>query len=238
MYLFRYSIFIAACFMYTYFNARNAFYLILSLILLLFLLRHWQCSLVTEKEKNMVNNVIGTFNKKIEMHNLSQRHGLITSCLPMMHALSIKIARKTGYPREDLFQESVLGLLRALEFYKGKNGAKFSTYAYFWAMSFISNYIDREEKNASCVCHENTGKTAQSPEHILLEKEMKNMLNVSLLHLKPIQLKIIRLRFFADQNQNRSLEKLSAELCIEKTKIKRIYRSALLNLRSKYNEYR
>lgn len=194
--------------------------------------------LVIKKEKNMVNNFVGTFSKKIEMYNLSERHRIIISCLPMMRALSIKIARKTGYPREDLFQESILGLLRALEFYEGKNGAKFSTYAYFWAISFISNYIDREEKNANLICLENKEKVvAESPENILLEKEMKNALNLSLSHLRPIQLKIIGLRFFADQNQNKSLEKLSTELCIEKTKIKRIYKNALQNLRSKYNKY-
>lgn len=183
----------------------------------------------------MVTNVVGTFSKKIEMYNLSERHRIIISCLPMMRALSIKIARKTGYPSEDLFQESVLGLLRALEFYEGKNGAKFSTYAYFWATSFISSYIDREEKNAGLVCYENVEKTAESPETILLEKEMKNMLNVSLLHLRPLQLKIIRLRFFA--GQNKTFKKISEELCIDKAKVKRIYKKALQNLRGKYSEY-
>lgn len=185
----------------------------------------------------MVNNLIGTLNKKVEMYNLSERHRIITSCLPTMYALSVKISRKTGYPGEDLFQESVLGLMRALEFYEGKNGAKFSTYAYFWAMSFISNYIDREEKNTNLVCQENRMKATDSPESILLEKEMKNALNLSLQTLKPMQLKIIGLRFFTDQNQNVSLNKLASELCIKKTKVRRIYKNALMNLRNKYKEY-
>ena len=63
----------------------------------------------------MVNNLIGTFNKKVEIYNLPQQHKLIISCLPMLQALSVKIARKTGYSSEDLFQESVLGLLKAIQ---------------------------------------------------------------------------------------------------------------------------
>lgn len=189
------------------------------------------------KGENMVNNLIGTLSKKVEMCNMSQQHRIITSCLPMMHALAVKIARKTGYSCEDLFQESVLGLIQALEYYEGKNGAKFSTYAYFWAMSFISKYIEREKRNTNLISHENRGKVTDSPENILLEKEMKDMLNLSLLNLKPMQLKIISLRFFADQNQNKSLKTLASELHIKKTKVRRIYKNALQNLRNKYNEY-
>lgn len=185
----------------------------------------------------MVNKLIGTFGKKVETYNLPQQHKVITSCLPMIRALSIKIARKTGYSREDLFQESVLGLIRAMEYYECKNGAKFSTYAYFWAMSFISKYIENEERNTGLIYHDNSGKAYDSPEKILLEKEMRDMIARSLRNLKPMQRKIICLRFFADQNQNKSLNDLAAELRIKKTSVRRIYKNALLNLRSQYDEY-
>ena len=171
----------------------------------------------------MVNNLIGSLNKKVEKYNLTEQHRIIISCLPMLHALSIKIARRTGHSSDDLFQESVLGLLRAMQSYEGKNGAKFSSYAYFWALSFISKYIDRENKNIKSANNEN----------ILLEKEKKEELNLSLLKLNPIQLKIISLRFFSNEKQNKSLKTLAEELCITENKINKIYKIALSKLRRK-----
>jgi RNA polymerase sigma factor (sigma-70 family) len=189
------------------------------------------------KEKKMVNNLIGSFSKKVEMYNLSEQNKLIVSCLPMMHALSIRIARKTGCSHEDLFQESVLGLLRAAQAYNGKNGAKFSTYAYFWAMAFISNYINKEYKLNKIIYQDDKNDCLKNPENILLEKEKKKILKLSLLDLTPMQLKIIGLRFFTDEKQNKSLNSLANELCLEKSKLIRIYKMALLELREKCKDY-
>ena len=185
----------------------------------------------------MVNNLIGTFNKKVEIYNLPQQHKLIISCLPMLQALSVKIARKTGYSSEDLFQESVLGLLKAIQLYKGENGAKFSTYGYFWALSFMSKYIDKENKVNKLNNYENEEELIQSPEKALLEKEKNEILKLSLLNLTPIQLKIIGLRFFTEENQNKSLNSLAKELCIKKNKINKIYKITLSELRQKCKDY-
>ena len=181
----------------------------------------------------MVNNLIGSLNKKVEKYNSSEQHRIIISCLPMLHALSVKIARRTGHSSEDLFQESVLGLLRAVQSYEGKNGAKFSTYAYFWALAFIEKYIDRENKNINSQNNEYIENSITSPENILLEKEKKKELNLSLLKLDPIQLKIISLRFFSHEKQNKSFKTLAEELCITETKLNKIYKIALSKLRRK-----
>ena len=181
----------------------------------------------------MVNNLIGSLNKKVEKYNSSEQHRIIISCLPMLHALSVKIARRTGHSSEDLFQESVLGLLRAVQSYEGKNGAKFSTYAYFWALAFIEKYIDRENKNINSLNNEYIENFIISPENILLEKEKKKELNLSLLKLDPIQLKIINLRFFSNEKQNKSFKTLAEELCITETKLYKIYKIALSKLRRK-----
>ena len=72
-----------------------------------------------------------------------------------------------------------------------------------------------------------------SPENILLEKEKKKELNLSLLKLDPIQLKIINLRFFSNEKQNKSFKTLAEELCITETKLYKIYKIALSKLRRK-----
>jgi DNA-directed RNA polymerase sigma subunit (sigma70/sigma32) len=71
----------------------------------------------------------------------------------------------------------------------------------------------------------------------LLEKEKKKILKLSLLDLTPMQLKIIGLRFFTDEKQNKSLNSLANELCLEKSKLIRIYKMALLELREKCKDY-
>jgi DNA-directed RNA polymerase sigma subunit (sigma70/sigma32) len=52
-----------------------------------------------------------------------------------------------------------------------------------------------------------------------------------------MQLKIIGLRFFTDEKQNKSLNSLANELCLEKSKRIRIYKMALLELREKCKDY-
>ena len=85
--------------------------------------------------------------------------------------------------------------------------------------------------------YENEEEIIQSPEKALLEKEKNEILKLSLLNLTPIQLKIIGLRFFTEENQNKSLNSLAKELCIKKNKINKIYKITLSELRQKCKDY-
>ncbi|MCL6646583.1 MAG: sigma-70 family RNA polymerase sigma factor [Dehalococcoidia bacterium] len=51
--------------------------------------------------------------------------------------------RCPGFERDDLFQEGVLGLLRALRGFDPTRGCRFSTYATFWIRQGIQRSIDR-----------------------------------------------------------------------------------------------
>jgi ATP-dependent protease ClpP protease subunit len=54
----------------------------------------------------MVNNLIGSLNKKVEKYYSSEQHRIIISCLPMLHALSVKIARRTGHSYEEIARDT------------------------------------------------------------------------------------------------------------------------------------
>ena len=101
----------------------------------------------------------------------------------------------------------------------------------------MSKYIDKENKVNKLNNYENEEEIIQSPEKALLEKEKNEILKLSLLNLTPIQLKIIGLRFFTEENQNKSLNSLAKELCIKKNKINKIYKITLSELRQKCKDY-
>lgn len=62
-------------------------------------------------------------------------------------------ARKLGYEKEDIYQESVLAFLRALHSYKDENGASFRTYAGICIRNHISSILrsGRRQKNSAMV---------------------------------------------------------------------------------------
>lgn len=77
-----------------------------------------------------------------------------TVCVKKNMGLVYKLAgrrvqrgRIKGLEQEDLIQEGVLGMQRALETYTNERGVAFSTYAYFW----ICQTIDRAIANAGTI---------------------------------------------------------------------------------------
>tara|TARA_R110002110_G_C13274252_1_gene701979 strand:+ start:202 stop:891 length:690 start_codon:yes stop_codon:yes gene_type:complete len=78
--------------------------------------------------------------KRIEKGDISARNKMIQSNLRL--ALSVvKKYTNRGVDIDDLFQESVLGLTRAVDEFDWSKGFKFSTYAYWWIQASIRSYI-------------------------------------------------------------------------------------------------
>jgi RNA polymerase primary sigma factor len=78
--------------------------------------------------------------KRIEKGDESARNKMIQSNLRL--ALSVvKKYTNRGVDIDDLFQESVLGLTRAVDEFDWSKGFKFSTYAYWWIQASVRAYI-------------------------------------------------------------------------------------------------
>ena len=57
-----------------------------------------------------------------------------------------RYSRKDDHLFEDLYQEGILGLLRAKETFDPERGYKFLTYATWWIQGYISRYLKKDFK--------------------------------------------------------------------------------------------
>jgi RNA polymerase primary sigma factor len=69
--------------------------------------------------------------RRIERGDLEAKDRMIESNLRLVHAVA-RTYRGRGVPFDDLVQEGTVGLVRAVERFDHRHGAKFSTYAVWW----------------------------------------------------------------------------------------------------------
>src|SRR4051794_14803940 len=69
--------------------------------------------------------------RRIERGDLAARDQMIAANLRLVHAVA-RGYRERGVPYEDLVQEGVVGLMRAVEKFDHRRGLRFSTYAIWW----------------------------------------------------------------------------------------------------------
>ena len=78
--------------------------------------------------------------KKIAEGDRIARDTMITSNLRLAASIAKKYTNK-GVDFEDLMQESTLGLMKAVDRFDWQRGFKFSTYAYWWILQTIKQYV-------------------------------------------------------------------------------------------------
>jgi RNA polymerase primary sigma factor len=79
--------------------------------------------------------------KRIERGDLSAKEQMIESNLGLVYALA-GTYRGRGVPFEDLVQEGVVGLIRAVERFDHRRGRRFSTYAAWWIRHSFMDALD------------------------------------------------------------------------------------------------
>lgn len=78
--------------------------------------------------------------KKIEMGNKRARDRMINANLRLALHIAKKYANK-GVDVDDLLQEAIIGLTRAVDQFDWSRGFKFSTYAYWWVQQAVRQFV-------------------------------------------------------------------------------------------------
>jgi RNA polymerase primary sigma factor len=78
--------------------------------------------------------------KRIELGDKLAREKMISSNLRLATSIAKKYAGK-GVDFEDLMQESTIGLMKAIDRFDWRKGFKFSTYAYWWILQTVKQYV-------------------------------------------------------------------------------------------------
>lgn len=78
--------------------------------------------------------------KRIELGDKLAREKMINANLRLATSIAKKYAGK-GVDFEDLMQESTIGLMRAIDRFDWRKGFKFSTYAYWWILQTVKQYV-------------------------------------------------------------------------------------------------
>ena len=66
---------------------------------------------------------------------------MVTSNLGLVSSIAKKLYYKNEqYSFEDMFQEGVIGLMKAISKFDATEGCRFSTYSYYWIYCFVSRY--------------------------------------------------------------------------------------------------
>lgn len=97
------------------------------------------------KRKSLLSHV-----EEIELCKLAQSNDkgssramdkMVTHNLGLVNKIARKLYFKNEqYSYDDLVQEGVIGLMKAINKFDPKEGCRFSTYSYYWIYSFISRY--------------------------------------------------------------------------------------------------
>lgn len=79
--------------------------------------------------------------KKIEAGDRRARDKMIHANMRLAASIAKKYAGK-GVDFDDLMQESTIGLMKAVDRFDWRKGFKFSTYAYWWILQTVKQYVE------------------------------------------------------------------------------------------------
>ena len=116
--------------------------------------------------------------KEAQNGSIESKQKMIVHNLGLVYKIANKMYFKNPqYSLDDLSQEGIMGLNRAIEKFDPKEGCRFSTYAYHWIRSFIGRYNDNNRGKIRIPSHM-IQKIRNSEDGSVEEGKLKDMIPV------------------------------------------------------------
>lgn len=170
------------------------------------------------------------------------RNQIISENYGLVH-LVLKKYKQYGSLYEDLFQEGVLGLFRAVDKYDPSKGAKFSSYAVLWIKDFVSNHLDRISFRSENTSIDDVGYTLQderednSPYEMAVKGEISEIVHGILDKvLDERESKIISHRFSLKGSTYKTLQEIAFDEKLSKEAIRLIQKKAIKKMKDTLGE--
>ncbi len=190
---------------------------------------------------------------KAQQNDIEARNKIITAYLPLLKNISLYyVTPSTEYM--ELVQESVFGLIKAIEKYDPQKGSLIK-YSYFWISRYIKKYIDSQERNRTVACgmreeeypvlnhnYENSFSLFITPKDSTEEQVERNNLSevfekiLQMKNLTENEKKVLIEIYGLNHTKERLLKEIGNDLNCTKQRVEQIHTSALnkiiRNLRS------
>ena len=82
----------------------------------------------------------------------------IAELFPLVKSIALKYA-SNNHPLDDLMQEGMIGIIKAVDNYDETKDTKFSTYAVYWIKKYILDYIAKDSNLSFTEYNENQHET-------------------------------------------------------------------------------
>lgn len=95
----------------------------------------------------------------------------IAELFPLVKSIALKYA-SNNHPLDDLIQEGMIGVIKAVDNFDETKDTKFSTYAVFWIKKYILSYISKESNLPFTEYNENLHDSGTSSKETSTENNM------------------------------------------------------------------
>jgi RNA polymerase sporulation-specific sigma factor len=160
------------------------------------------------------------------------RHNLILQHIGLVHHIANRLGRVSGEPLEDLVQEGLVGLMRAVDNYSPTRGTEFSTYAYRFIEGYMLNHLRRRRRDPvalSALTRSSEENDTDLEDDADFSQQVLDRLTIAqaMSALSPLEKGVLRRFFYADLTQT----EIASVLGRSRGYISRILRRALEKLR-------
>jgi RNA polymerase sigma factor (sigma-70 family) len=176
------------------------------------------------------------------------REELVLTNLGLVYAEALRLCRLSGADRDDLVQEGILGLLRAIQLFDPDRGSSFSTYACWWIRQRMLRYLQQLSPSPrttallsldapACEGGGPLGELIAAddpvPEELLEREGLRQQLRLLVSELPDRQRRALELRFGLDGGEGLPLREAAVRMGISAEGVRQLEERALRTLRQR-----